>query len=50
MGVEPVNEEDQDQVYFVEPSKPPHHSIYIPLFVQACFCFQNKIMHVLILL
>ena len=48
MGVETVNEEEQDQGYFAEPGKPPSQKLpYVLLLYKACFVFKNKIMHVL---
>ena len=46
---EPEEHQDKDQGHIAEPGKPPHHSNEILLFLQACFVFKNKIMHVLIL-
>ena len=42
VGVESVNEEEQDQGYFVDPGKPPYQHIYTLLFYQACFVFKIK--------
>ena len=50
MGLDSMNEEETDQEYFVELGKPPHHVYIYLLFIQACFVFKNKTMHVLILL
>ena len=47
MGAEPVYEEEQVQGQFAEQGKPPQHPIELLLFVQACFVFKTKIMHVL---
>ena len=46
MGVETVNEEEQDQGYFAEPGKPPSKPTYVLLFFKSSFVFKNKIMHV----
>ena len=47
METEQGYEAEQDQGHFAEQGKPPHHSTEILLSSQACFVFQNKIMHVL---
>ena len=47
MRSEPEEHQDQDQGHITKPGKPPHHSTEILLSSQACFVFQNKIMHVL---
>ena len=48
MRNESEEHQDQDQGHIAEPGKPPHH--YTPYYLQSMFCFQNKIMHVLLLL
>ena len=48
MQAEPVTEEEQEPVYFVEPGKPPSKNSLMPYyFTKHDLFFKNKIMHVL---